>query len=83
MRKVADKHCTWYSQYDQYTHLEDAFERCRNDAQCKAIYDESCDGKGSISLCRSFESIIGSTTGSCVYTKKNSNDYRFYYCLRL
>ena len=66
------KFCT--TPYGYSNDLEDAFTKCRSDPYCMAIYDEGCNTKAPIRFCRSFESIVNSSSGSCIYRKRTGKN---------
>ena len=68
-KKYTSHYCT--TTIRSYSTLYQAKATCDRDYACKAVYDSSCDNRGTFSTCKS---AIGSrsNSGSCMYQKPGS-----------
>ena len=55
--------------YGSYDTLDDAKSACRADIGCGKIYDNGCNNKSRIFLCKKHAETAQSTRGSCIYVR--------------
>ena len=81
--KLTNYYCYSRETYENFQSVEDAKIACSKDSCCTAVYDESCDGKKNIKLCKS-KSFPRASLGSCihklVYKKNEYNPGLYWYC---
>lgn len=65
-RQVPRQHCAFHRNKTTYRSVWSAELACMGDPACQAVYDPSCDGKGTVYTCRAGFARAASVS-SCVY----------------
>ena len=68
---MAYHYCPAAEIYGDYSSIDDAKDACSDDSCCSAVYDEHCDNKKSLKLCKTDKSIIKTSVNHCVHKKVN------------
>lgn len=69
-QKIEGKRCDYFYQYETFSDITSAEERCRRDSSCKGVYYDRCDDStDDVHLCVVGREYIDSTR-DCIYDKK-------------